>query len=132
MESNIPSHLKWVKQLAAIGPYLRENRSREGEYFFDCLAVCLSARKAPEQREFYGWWFELKQQQDGMVYHYQFGVFDSNSQWLQHDIPAKHKPEVERTLQEFFEKLLPLVNSELGLGLAPADELDEKFHLSAA
>lgn len=132
MESNGLSHLKWVKQLAAIGPYLRADRSHEGEYFFDCLAVCLSAKKSPENREFYGWWFQLKQHQDTLVYNYWLGVFDSDSRWHERDIPAKHQPEVERTLHEFFEKLLPLVQSELELPLLPADELDEKYHLSAA
>jgi len=132
MESKVPSHYKWVKQLAAIGPYLRECRSREGAYFFDCLSVCISAKKAPDRREFYGWWFTLTQQGDAFVYSYSYGVFDGNSDWHHREIPSRHQEEVERSLLEFFQKLREQVEAESGLKLAPAGELDAKFHLTAA
>jgi hypothetical protein len=50
MTTDKVTHHKLIRKFAAIGPYLREPLSSEAEYFFDCLAVCASAKAAPEKR----------------------------------------------------------------------------------
>ena len=68
------TYKRLLRQFAAIGPYLREDLCEEGRYRFDCLSVCVSAKPAPDKREFWGWWLVLEQEDHSFSYHYQVGI----------------------------------------------------------
>lgn len=96
------TYKRLLRQFAAIGPYLREDLCEEGRYRFDCLSVCVSAKPAPDKREFWGWWLVLEQADHSFSYHYQTGFYNADGEWIDKALPKKHQAEVERTLQHFY------------------------------
>ena len=96
------TYKRLLRQFAAIGPYLREDLCEEGRYRFDCLSVCVSAKPAPDKREFWGWWLVLEQEDHSFSYHYQVGFYNADGEWINKPLPKKHQAEVERTLNHFY------------------------------
>ncbi|MGN4965722.1 sigma factor-binding protein Crl [Aeromonas dhakensis] len=125
------TYKRLLRQFAAIGPYLREDLCEEGRYRFDCLSVCVSAKPAPDKREFWGWWLVLEQDDHCFSYHYQVGFYNADGEWLDKPLPKKHQVEVERTLNHFY-KLISDKLHQLGCQLAPAEQVTNELTVTAA
>jgi sigma factor-binding protein Crl len=125
------TYKRLLRQFAAIGPYLREDLCEEGRYRFDCLSVCISAKPAPDKREFWGWWLVLEQQDHDFSYHYQVGFYNADGEWINKPLPKKHQAEVERTLNHFY-KLISNKLTALECKLSPAKQVTAELSVTAA
>lgn len=118
---------KLIKKFIGLGPYIRESQCEGDSFFFDCLAVCVNAKPAPEKREFWGWWLTLDTQDDQLIYAYQFGLFDKEGQW---QVTPLCDPEtdakVQKTLHDFHKRLKDLLVT-LEVALVPSEALSEEI-----
>lgn len=125
------TYKRLLRQFAAIGPYLREDLCEEGRYRFDCLSVCISAKPAPDKREFWGWWLVLEQDDHHFSYHYQTGFYNADGEWINKPLPKKHQVEVERTLNHFYKLISDKLNA-LECKLSPAEQVTAELSVTAA
>ena len=122
-ELNPLSHGRLMNRFNKLGPYLRHQKSSETTYFFDCLSACVDAKKAPERREFWGWWFELSPKDTGFEYTYTFGKFNSAGDWVNESLPKDQVDEVKRTLDVFYGKLNEYLGDEMEQAITPNQNL---------
>jgi len=128
-----PAQHRVKAKLLALGPYLRPDKSTPEQYFFDCLAVCRSAKAELEQREFWGWFLYLEATDTGFEYRYEFGLYDSEGQWSGSESPPQeYMAEVKQTLDDFYQLLHKCVSVDLKLSLTCSEEENANEPLSAA
>ncbi|MEZ9523652.1 sigma factor-binding protein Crl [Enterovibrio norvegicus] len=131
-ETKTLSHGRLLTRFTQIGPYLRQNKSTEERYFFDCLSACVNAKKPPESREFWGWWLELTPKEGGFEYAYKFGKFNTEGEWQSDNVPKKCNKEVTESLDAFYKKICNFVEGELQLEITALPTLKQPKLGSAA
>ncbi|WP_413110819.1 sigma factor-binding protein Crl [Thaumasiovibrio sp. DFM-14] len=127
-----PTHGRLMMKLAAIGPYLREKKSAKGCYFFDSLVSCVDAEKAPESREFWGWWLYLTVTDEQQCFaRYGLGRYDQNGAWLAAELPEQASLDVQANLSAFESMLQKAMKENFSIVLNDAAIADDEHKPNA-
>ena len=122
----IPSRGRLFKLFTDLGPYFRKQYSTESLFFFDCLEICIDAEKEPEQREFYGWWINLRKNDSAFNYERFDGMYNIEGEWKVVRLSKENKKQTDKSFKLFIDRLEALIVSETGLELnAIKDKLVE-------
>ena len=122
----IPSRGRLFKLFTDLGPYFRKQYSTESLFFFDCLEICIDAEKEPEQREFYGWWINLRKNDSAFNYERFDGMYNIEGEWKVARLSKENKKQTDKSFKLFIDRLEALIVSETGLELnAIKDKLVE-------
>ena len=117
-----PSRGRLYKLFTDLGPYFRKLQSTQESFFFDCLEICVDPEKAPEEREFYGWWLVVTQNETG--YHYQRadGLYDLCGNWIEKSVSAEQQKQLDKSFQLFIKRLDTLIEVETNRPLISLQE----------
>ena len=113
----IPSRGRLFKLFTDLGPYFRKQFSTESLFFFDCLEICADPEKEPEEREFYGWWINLKKDDSAFIYERFDGLYNIAGEWVVESLNKEHKAQTDKSFKLFIERLETLIDTETGLQL---------------
>jgi sigma factor-binding protein Crl len=115
-----------MKAFVGLGPYIRESQCKGNCYFFDCLAVCVNSKPAPDKREFWGWWMDIEADEAGFTYQTQIGMYNKAGDWQVKAIKqAEIKQEIDTNLTEFLQKMEKYL-ATIELTFRPADAVSTK------
>jgi len=114
-----PSRGRLFKLFTEIGPYFRHLQSDEKTFFFDCLEICVDAKKDPENRTFLGWWVVVNRQENQFTYQRYNGLYNLQGEWEEAKITKKQMLQLDQAFQVFIEKLSELIDVETGFELTP-------------
>lgn len=112
-----PSRGRLFKLFTDFGPYFRILKSDEKTFFFDCLEICVDAKKEPEERTFLGWWMIVTRTDNEFSYERFDGLYDLESNWVATPINKKQQKQLDESFEAFIGKLTEMVDVETGCSL---------------
>ena len=112
-----PTHNRLIVAFKSVGPYVREERCVEGCYLFDCLSVCINDKKAPEEREFWGWWLDISVEEKTLKGKPNIGRYNSQGSWVVEKPDASVILEIQRTYDVFGEKMAKVLKKKFDLNI---------------
>ena len=118
----IPSRGRLFKLFTDLGPYFRKQFSTESLFFFDCLEVCVDSEKEPEEREFYGWWINLKKDDSAFIYERFDGIYNTEGEWVVESLNKENKAQTDKSFKLFVDRLASLIDTETGLQLKAIED----------
>ncbi|MEL0628145.1 sigma factor-binding protein Crl [Psychromonas aquatilis] len=120
----MPNHLieeplqgRLFKMFTDFGPYFRELKSDDKNFFFDCLEICVDATVEPEKRVFLGWWMVITRDNDKFTYQRFNGLFDINGDWTEAELDNKHLQQIDQSFNAVMKKLTAILEAETGYKL---------------
>ncbi|WP_435234944.1 sigma factor-binding protein Crl [Psychromonas sp. PT13] len=118
----IPSRGRLFKLFTDLGPYFRKQFSTESLFFFDCLEICVDPEKEPEEREFYGWWINLKKDDSAFIYERFDGIYNTEGEWVVESLNKENKAQTDKSFKLFVDRLASLIDTETGLQLKAIED----------
>lgn len=118
----IPSRGRLFKLFTDLGPYFRKQFSTESLFFFDCLEVCVDPEKEPQEREFYGWWINLKKDDSAFIYERFDGIYNTEGEWVVESLNKENKAQTDKSFKLFVDRLASLIDTETGLQLKAIED----------
>lgn len=107
-----PSRGRLFKLFTDLGPYFRKLQSTESSYFFDCLEICIDMEKEPEEREFYGWWLVVENNDHGFTFERFNGRYNLAADWEDETLTDEQLKQIDKSFDTFIVRLQALVKQE--------------------